>query len=756
MIRFIILSLCLFIPLFIVAENQSEKETASQDTLYTELRSDIVVLTSTKETNSLKSLPAAVSIFSPKNLKAFQITSVKDLSAIIPNFFIPNYGSKMTTPLYIRGIGARTGVQTVSLYVDNIPYFNTCVFDNELFDIQRIEVLKGTQGALYGRNSMGGIINIYTFSPLTYEGTNASVSAGNYGLFSSTLSHYRRLGNNMGIAVSGYYKRENGFFDNIYKDEKADEMESASGRMKFDWQINPELYFQYSGSFDFTLQGAFPYMLEGSEDVNFDGPSSYKRRVITNGINLQYTRPNFIISSTTGYQFLIDDMYMDQDYTPAAIFKINQSQKQNSLSQEFTIKSNTKSDYQWSNGVFGFYDYQKTVSPVMLLQDGINNMIQTGLDKMAQNPNFPIIKITDDAINLDGIYRKPAYGGALFHQSTFNNIFDAKGLSFTFGLRLDYEKTELKYDSNTGTNFTAQQQIPPGSPVITAKADTIIKGKASSDYVELLPKFVLKYDITPKSYIYVSASRGYKAGGHNVQLFADLLSNALLTAITNPTTKTPDINDMISFDPEYSWNYEIGGNIDIIKNTLATSFSLYYIDVKDVQISQFVKSYQGRVTTNAGKAVSKGFELGLKLKPCNGFFLYANYGFSDARFKDYKDEKVDYFNNHIPFAPLQTVSFGGNITYKMKNNAIIDRITLDSNFSGAGRIYWTEDNSKYQSFYGTVNARLSIEKGIFELEGWGKNIFDRDYNSFYFESLGNSFLQRGKPTQWGGTLRVRL
>lgn len=745
--------LTLLMPLVNVYGNGGE----AKDTLYTQLRNDIVVLSSTKETNSLKSLPAAVSVFSPKNLAGMQIQSMKDLSAIVPNFYVPNYGSKMTSPLYIRGIGARTGSQTVSLYVDNVPYFNPSAFDCELYDIQRIEVLRGTQGTLYGRNSMGGIINIYTFSPLTYQGTNASVSGGSHGYFAGNASHYRNLSNNVGIAVSGYYKRDNGYFKNVYKNKKADDSENAGGRVKLSWQITPNLYAQYSGSFDFTLQGAFPYIKEGEKYVNFDGPSSYKRRLVTNGVTLQYTQPKYTITSVTGYQFLNDDMYMDQDYTPAQIFRINQKQRQNSLSQEVVIKSNTKSNYQWSNGIFGFYDNQKTISPVLLLEDGIKSMVQVGLDKLASiNPYFPITKITDSQINLDGVYRKPTYGGAIFHQSTFNNILETPGLSFTLGLRLDYEKTELKYDAHTGTNITRQPQIPAGAPIVTARVDTLINGKASNDYIELLPKFVLKYDINKQSYVYFSVSRGYKTGGHNVQAFADFLSSALQTSIVNPSAKAPDINKLITYDPEFSWNYELGGSIDVIKNTLSANFALYYIDVKDVQISQFVKTQQGRITTNAGKAVSQGVELGMKLRPCNGFFLYANYGFADARFKDYKDDKGNYFNNHIPFAPKQTLSFGGTISYNFRNTNLLDRITFDSYFSGAGKIYWTEVNDKGQSFYGTVNARMAVEKGPFELEFWGKNIFDREYNAFYFELMNNSFIQKGKPSRWGATLRVKL
>ena len=148
--------------------NTPEKGVNPQDTLKVYYLDEVVVRSSVKETNDLKNLPTAVSVISPRQLKDSQIESLPALSSFIPNFFIPQYGSKVSTPIYIRGIGARLGAQTVSLYVDNVPSFNPSAFDFEFQDIQRIEVLRGAQGTLYGRNAIGGIVNMYTLSPLTF------------------------------------------------------------------------------------------------------------------------------------------------------------------------------------------------------------------------------------------------------------------------------------------------------------------------------------------------------------------------------------------------------------------------------------------------------------------------------------------------------------------------------------------------------------------------------------------------------------
>ncbi len=746
---------------FLFLPNIYAKDGLSKDTLYTELKKDIVILSSTKETNSLKSLPAAVSIFSPKNLEGLQVYSLKDLSSIVPNYFAADYGSKMTSPLYIRGIGARSGDQTVSMYVDNVPYFNTTSFDAELFDIQRVEVLRGTQGTLYGRNAMGGIINVYTFSPLNYEGTTIKVGGGSHGQFSGNASHYRRLGSKMGVSIGAYYKQDNGYFTNQYNGKKVDDLKNAGGRAKFAWEITPRFSATYSVSFDYVDQGAFPYANIETNEINYNSDSYYKRKLLTNGLALRYAGNGYEINSTTGYQYLNDDMNMDQDYTPKSYFQINQLQRQNSISQEVTIKSTSKSRYQWSFGGYGFYDYLHTTSPVYMMEDGIAQYLQKPLDDAhAGNPMVPEIKFTDNVIDLNSNFKRPIYGAAAFHQSTFNDLFATPGLSVTLGLRLDYEKTELKYYSDALANYTIKPQNSPVAIPQVAKA--LLEGHSSDDFLELLPKGVIKYQINPASHLYVSASRGYKAGGNNIQIFADLLQEALEGAMRQGEMTEEQVNSRIAYKPEYSWNYELGGQLDIISNTLSTNFALYYIDVRDVQITQFINNRGGRMVSNAGKAVSKGFEVGLKARPCNGFYLYANYGFADARFKDYLakdgDGKIvnNYTDNHIPFAPGSTFSVGGSISYDFKHKTILDRFTFDTNFAGIGKTYWAEDNEMSQGFYGTLNAHLALEKSIFTLEFWGKNILDRDYDAFLFEFMGSYYAQKSKPARWGASLKIKL
>jgi len=772
-------------------EIKPDRESNPQDTLKVYYLDEVVVTTSVKETNELKNLPTAVSVISPKQLKDSQIESLPEMSSFVPNFFIPSYGSKVSTPIYIRGIGARLGSQTVSLYVDNVPSFNPSSFDFEFQDIQRIEVLRGAQGTLYGRNAIGGIVNMYTLSPLTFQGTTVMLSGGNHGQFSVKGSNYSRLSDQFGLSVAAYYKKDDGIFRNNYTGQNVDASENAGGRVKMEWEVTPSFKALLFGNYDYVSGGAFPYMHLDSSAVNFNEPSSYDRHLITNGLSLDYRGDGFSVHSTTGYQFLKDDMRMDQDYTPRSVFSIRQMQKQHSVSQEFTVKSDNRNRYRWVLGAFGFYDHRVIDTPVAIKEDGMAIM-QGHLDMAMGSMGAPLrLVYANDRIDLPGIYTKPSRGGALFHQSTLNEFLGVERLSATAGIRFDYEHTGIDFTTESDGGDVNMVFNIPGRPMppIFVEGDTLLEGNYSKDFWEILPKFALKYQLSRNAHMYLSASKGYKTGGYNEQAFSKLLQNALAESLMrnamagmpggapgggSAAAAEPTLEEQLSYDPERSWTYELGGRYEMLDKSLSLAYAFFYTNVNNIQIIKLVdQGTAGRVVTNAGKSSSKGFELSLKYIPVANLSLFADYGFADARFTNYLAEvkgedgtavEVDYSGNQIPFAPRHTLSLGASYVHHFGYGSFIDRLVGNIQYAGAGRIYWTESNEDYegndlwQSFYGVTNASLSAEKGAFSLEFWAKNIFNRKYNSFYFEASDmagevNPFVQRSNPTLFGTTLR---
>ena len=437
----------------VYAENIKANE---NDTIKTYNMGEVIVTSSTKETNNLRTLPGSVSILSPQMISGRQIDALKDISSFVPNLYMPDYGAKLTSAIYIRGIGARSSGQSVGLYVDNVPYLDKSTFDFELTDIQRIEVLRGPQGTLYGRNAMGGIVNIYTISPFDYQGKKLSLSAGSYGQYKVKASHYAKLSETIGFTAAAYYDHSDGFYTNAYDGKKIDKEDNVGGRFKLEGRFNPNFRTSYSLSVDYTDQGAFPYGMfigTGNTDhkyvnpININDPSSYKRTVIANNLSLEYRNEHVILSSTTGHQYFKDDMKMDQDFSPLSIFTLNQKQKQNAFSEELAIKSNTRNNYQWSFGLYGFYDDLHTDGPVDFKEDGIKTVLQPVFDQLKKDhPKMPYLKILDDHLYIPGSFDTPSYGLALYHQSTYNNLF-TEGLSITAGIRLDYEKQKMDYNS---------------------------------------------------------------------------------------------------------------------------------------------------------------------------------------------------------------------------------------------------------------------------------------------------------------------
>lgn len=176
-----------------------------------------VVVQSFKEEKRLKEVPASLTVLRAGDVKKRALLSIKELSSSIPNVFFPEYGSKLTSPFYIRGIGSKL-TPSVGVYVDGIPYFEKSTFEVDLADVSRIELLRGPQGTLYGRNTMGGILNVYTRNPLDRPGMNAELLTGTYGQRQLSGSVYGRVYE--GVSTVGYglslrYRHQDGFFTNV-------------------------------------------------------------------------------------------------------------------------------------------------------------------------------------------------------------------------------------------------------------------------------------------------------------------------------------------------------------------------------------------------------------------------------------------------------------------------------------------------------------------------------------------------------------
>lgn len=810
---------------------------------------EVVVIATPKENNRLRQQPLSATSFSHGDMRNNSVTSVKSLSGLVPNLFIPDYGSKLTTSVYVRGIGSRINTPAVGLYVDNIPFIDKSAFDFNYSDIERIDVLRGPQGTLYGRNTMGGLIRVFTKSPFTYQGTDISLGAATYNNYKASVNHYHRISEKFAFSAGAFYEHEGGFFENTARNnEKIDKGDEVGGRMRAIWLPKENLKLDFTVNYEYSNQGGYPYQLTSLSEtdvyyqdlkgdlgkVAYNNECGYMRHLLNGGLNIEHQAENFILSSVTGFQYLKDEMNLDQDFTRKNVYTMSQRQNSKTISEEIVLKSKPGRRWQWTTGVSGFYQWLNTEGPVTFHEDGLawlNDMTNTNANKYI--PEIPVERqmgpmtitgtmkmnfsdvITGNSLNIPGYFKTPLLNTAIFHQSTFNDLFGAEGLSFTIGLRMDYEHLKMNYNSgcnyshvySLGGTINFNPPLMPGMPSsaniemvpeTTFNQDISYKGEISHDYIQLLPKFALQYDFDKNNNTYATISKGYRSGGYNIQMFSDILQNDMRSSNMGDVAKTTiaaldnipagmvdeetinkitgfmngmaqkaetNIKDVTLYKPEYSWNYEIGSHMTMFDGRLQADVAAFYMDTHDQQISRFAASGLGRITVNAGKSRSIGGELALKAQITDNFILNGNYGYTNSKFtkyiSNYKDaqgklQEVSYNGNYVPFVPEHTFTVGGQYIFRMKSGAWLDNIIVNANYKGAGRIYWTEQNNAYQNLYGTLNGRISLNKGNGQIGIWINNALNTEYQAFYFESMNRGFAQMGRPMQIGIDLRCRF
>jgi len=672
---------------------------AADSTSMPEVQLDEIMIRAPKENTTSRELAGSVSVLTSRSISEAGISSVKNVTSLAPNFFMPEYGSKLTSPIYIRGIGSRINEPSIGLYVDNAPYFDKATFDFDLFDIERIEVLRGPQGTLYGRNTMGGIINVITRSPLEYTGTRFMASAGTYGQYGANVSHYAKPVSNFGYSLALNYRHNDGFYTNEYNGEKVDHLNSVGFRNRLSWKINEKLTGENIFGFEFSDQGGYPYAKIDNEnpdnsEINYDHPSGYDRDLITNALVFNYKEDKFDLVSTTSYQYLKDFQDVDQDFTANPLFLATQSQLQNLFSQELILKSKPKKRYDWLFGASGFY------------QDFDRNVAVTDVPKNMQiMRDFTEIK----------------KGVALFHQSTLND-FLVRNLSLVVGLRYDWEYNSLAFGNDV---FVGENSV--------SASDTLFP---SMQFSVFSPKVALNYYLSEHSSVYALVSKGYKTGGFNAIFERD---------------------EDLMYDPEESWNYELGFKTTHHKNRIMAEAALFYIDWTNQQIYQTVPSGRGSMLKNAGHSVSKGFEFSTRARIFDYTEAVVTYGYTHATFIEHKvNETTDYSGNFIPYIPLHTLAVQLNQTVVFRPNSMADRLKITALYRGLGKHYWNEKNSAAQSAYGLLDLRVRAERKKLGVELWAKNVLGEDYSAFYFEAIGNRYQQPGVPFNMGINLSLAL
>jgi outer membrane receptor protein involved in Fe transport len=720
----------------------------------------VTIITTPKETYFLNQLPASTSILNAAEVESGGKNSIKGLSGAVPNLFIPDYGSKITSAIYIRGIGSRFSPSpSIGLYEDNVPFMDKSAFDFEFLDVERVEILRGPQGTLYGRNALGGIVHIRTRSPFSTPGTEISFGAGTYGQYKGSFITRNRLSERLAFSLGGFYKRDGGFFTNDYTGISSDQGYSAGGKLRLAYNIAKNWKIEASGQIEHNDQNAYPYgaynKINGNTlNPSYNDTSSYKRLLNTASLVVTHNAPKWRLNLISAYQNLSDTMRLDQDFTARQIYTMRQSQRLRNFTQEAIFKSENTKNYQFVSGVSGFYQSNFTDAPVNFGKDGVKRFFQDTFDRLFQTGVMPFhMNVTDNEIPVYGEYDQKSWGFAAFHQVNLKKLF-FEGLSLTLGLRYEYEHQRLEYLSGMNMNLTFNR---PGVPrPISMQIPAESKGVHSQNFGQFLPKISLQYSESENMKLFYTSARGYKAGGYNIQMFSDIVQAKAMSGMPGGVEGDDDVSGVITYRPEYNWNHEIGFSGWLLPEKLNLNASIFYIDSRDQQVVQFAGATGfGRVAKNAGSSFSTGGEISALIRLTKELEASANWGYTYSKFTEYTDNQNDYTGKFVPFVPRNTLN--ANIVYtKEINRGELKEFSAAVRYNGAGKIYWTEKNDVTQPFYSTIDIEGSVKISIFEFSVWMRNFTDSRYNTFYFETLGNGFAQLGRPFNVGAGVKMKF
>ena len=682
---------------------------------------DEVVVTAQKREEEVQQVPASISTLSAKQVQAYKLQNLKDITGIVPNLYSAGPGDNRNVT-GIRGIATTSYDPAVVTYIDGVNQFSLDTYIPQLFDVERIEVLRGPQGTLYGRNALGGVINVITRQPGNQVSGFAGLEFGNYNEQQYSFGLRAPLiKDKLFIGVAGIYSGFDGFYTNEFNNSKFDKQHFFMGSYYLKYLATDKLTLTLNvKNYENRNNGPFQLAISPEEalsnpfKVNQNATTHMVDNIINASFSANYAGKKFNFSSVSSYQ----DNYryyvnpIDGDFSPIDAVSLinNYGNKWNNVkvgTQEFRFSSpaSSNSPWKWTAGLYGFYRSAPTKTGTHFGDD-------------AAAVHSPISDFTSINTNIEHNYGAAAFGQATY---TIDPQWD-----ITAGLRYDYEhkKEEVKGEFQ-----------PDGGDAMVTQADT----SSRANFRAFTPKLSVAFHASENNNLYASYSRGFRAGGIS-QLGSD-----------------PSQPPLYAYKPEYSDNYEIGSKNSFFDKTLRVNISAFYTRVNNAQVPTLVLPDAITVTKNAGKLNSKGVEAEVAATLLKGLDVDYNFGYTHARYTDLNvannGSTLDLKGNHQVYTPDVTSMLGLQYAYDLPKSKQNGQLIARGEWRYIGDQYFDLANHIEQKAYSTFNARIGFSSKLIELYVWGRNLANKKYIDYAYD-FGASHL--GNPKTYGVTLKVNF
>ncbi len=719
-----------------------------------------VVVSARRRDESLQDVPVAVSAFSGDQIERQNIQDFYEIVDRVPGFVINT--DNITEPnMFMRGIGtdieASAANPSVAVFIDDVYISRAGGTLGELWDLERVEVLRGPQSTLFGKNVVGGLVHFVTRKPDQEFNARVEASAGDYSLIGVRGSISGPLTDTVSASLAAAYRERDGYATNTLNGEDMEDVEASGVRGHLRVAPNEDLDVLLSA--DYTRRrGAgryidISYSPRNAAFINPDrrrgpisgppagGSGSGRADVDDGGVSLRvewqtgaaeltsitafrdsevvgeensagtfFDWPN-VIPFVTPYEDVPDDFFFQTKTDEAEQF-----------SQEFRLTSTGDGPWSWITGVY-------------YLKEKIDR--EEFADYL-----FPDIFWSSGQETVVGKTDGDSYG--IFGEATYTW---ESGLALTAGVR--YSRDEKTYDyAHTGAPVSGDYRPPFTIPEgFTAQA--------SDSWDAWTPNVVLSYKPADNQLYYAKIARGYKSGGFAAE--SDALS--------------PD-EATIPFDPEFALNYELGAKLDLLDNRLRLNPVLFWTDYTDLQTQQLVivnpNTPPDNVIVNAGEARARGLELEIVGVPLEGWQLFGSYAYLDCEFTaDLIVNGENQKGNTCRRSPENSFNVGTSVEFPLSSLGLAH---LELGYTWQDSIFFDNDNNPLSE----IDSQSSLDASVgltadderWQLTVWGKNLTDElnvsgrallslpDFRTFEFAGFNDTILDSYLPPRtYGVTFR---
>ena len=656
-------------------------------------------------------LPRSISSISERLLRDAGAQSIEDAARFVPNTLVTGFSARRLSFPYVRGVGSGQGDPAVATFVDDVPQMSVSNTNLSFVGLDRVEVLRGPSGALWGRNTIGGAINLITKKPDFRHTADMSATLGN---FSSQLLQVRASGpvstpgasDTLAASFSASYDRRDGYTENDFTGNDIDYRDSTFARTQLLWTPDDRNTVRIIFHGEHTRDGGFvlsnigtsispltgqpvPGLRENPYRINQDFEGETNRDTLAGSLIWNHESDGYDITSITSMQSWEIDEAADFDFSALDLVRRFTEEEETYVYQELRAGSNgdydpsdrASTDMRWLVGLSGFYSDEE--------RSAANDFRQP-------IPAAGVVAGTDSSA---GEFR--SWSMSLFGQVS---KLLGNGVEVSGALRYDYEDKK----ADISRTFTD----PSGTSALLGSTNDC------RTFSRLLPRASVAFRPNDEVTHYLTIARGFKAGGFN---------------LTAPSGRQ-------SFGTENSWTYEAGVKSRWLDDRLQVNAALFWIDWEDMQLSQFDPAAGGYVS-NAGESTSRGLELEVVHEVNDELQLFGTAGYLDTEFDRFTDQYgQNAAGKSLPFAPDWTVGLGAQYDYELPGDyAAFARL----DYFHVGQFYYDAGNLGGEQ-YDLTNLRVGLNYQNWRADLFVQNAFDEEYVAIAFQA------NPGDPTQFVG------